>query len=146
MADIYELYADVVKYAQRLEDLLITNTSIDEEFIKATRKRYITPDTNVAKEWLEQAELENPFEKLRKDIQSILIKKCEEIKSVDSASISHPILEEEIHDAEYILIFIDSEQKYSHKMSALEAIVKQTTSNSIYDTVNAFLNKYREVK
>lgn len=134
-------YSQAVEYSKRLEELLLTSSLIDEEGIASIRSKYITPITNVDKEWLEGSAKEEPIDELRRNIQNILIKKCSELRTLDSASIAVPILECEIHDAEYIITFIDSNQEYTHKLSALETIVKQTTSNSIYEVVNAFLRR-----
>jgi hypothetical protein len=50
--DIYDIYADTVNYAQRLEE--IVSDIIGDEYLKELRKKYIKPATNVAVEWLKE--------------------------------------------------------------------------------------------
>jgi hypothetical protein len=86
------------------------------------------------------------MEQFRKDIQAILIKKCNELRETDDSIIDYPILEEEIHDAEYIITHVDSSAQFEHKLSAIKAIQQTTTSASIYDTVQKFLEEQGDVK
>lgn len=51
--NIYEIYADTIKYAKHLEALLTLHNVVDDELLKDIRKLYIKPATNVAKDWLE---------------------------------------------------------------------------------------------
>jgi hypothetical protein len=84
--------------------------------------------------------------KLRADIQRILIEKCERLRTIDAGTVDWCTLDMEINDAQHILIQIDSKSPHSHKLSAIEAIQKQTTSGSIYETVNAYLENEKEEK
>lgn len=53
MPDIYDLYGDLVKYAQHLENTLKQHCNFDDETIAAIRACYIKPSTRVSKNWEE---------------------------------------------------------------------------------------------
>jgi hypothetical protein len=79
---------------------------------------------------------------LKVKLQEIIGKKTNELKELEATSpelIDCPILECEINDATYMIVVLNSNISDDEKRAAIKAINDQTTSNSIFDTVNNFL-------
>lgn len=79
---------------------------------------------------------------LRAKLQLIIGEKTHKLKELEATSpesIDCPILECEINDAVYMIVILNSNESDEGKLAGIRAINNQTTSNSIYDTVNAYL-------
>jgi hypothetical protein len=82
------------------------------------------------------------IEMLRAKLQLIIGEKTNKLKELEVTSpelIDCPILECEINDAVYMIVVLNSDISDDEKRAGIKAINDQTTSASIYDTVNEYL-------